>query len=262
MLRGSGAAVEPGGGDVPGNGLDEDCDGGDAIVDADGDGAGAAVDCDDADRARVPGAPGCRRTASPRTATAAPARSRPSSRRSPPAGRSSRAGWSSALKVRARPRARGQRDLQGRKHKGCPFTRRSTTASAQGAVALTKRFKGARLRPGAVIEVRVSAAAAGAKVLRIRIAQEGAEADDAVPAAGGQEAGRLRLDAPLTGPAWLYSGHRDAAVAQLARASACHAEGRGFESLQPLLEKPCYRGAFRVCGKRSSRPITCGYHCG
>ena len=29
-----------------------------------------------------------------------------------------------------------------------------------------------------------------------------------------------------------------AAVAQLARASACHAEGRGFESLQPLSEKP------------------------
>src|SRR5215217_5012106 len=29
-----------------------------------------------------------------------------------------------------------------------------------------------------------------------------------------------------------------AAVAQLARASACHAEGRGFESLQPLRSNP------------------------
>src|SRR5258707_8986051 len=29
-----------------------------------------------------------------------------------------------------------------------------------------------------------------------------------------------------------------AAVAQLARASACHAEGRGFESLQPLVGRP------------------------
>src|SRR6185503_21188351 len=35
----------------------------------------------------------------------------------------------------------------------------------------------------------------------------------------------------------LYSARR-AAVAQLARASACHAEGRGFESLQPLPRTP------------------------
>jgi hypothetical protein len=35
-----------------------------------------------------------------------------------------------------------------------------------------------------------------------------------------------------------------AAVAQLARASACHAEGRGFESHQPLSEKPRICGAF------------------
>src|SRR2546423_5309021 len=35
----------------------------------------------------------------------------------------------------------------------------------------------------------------------------------------------------------LYSAVR-AAVAQLARASACHAEGRGFESHQPLSRAP------------------------
>src|SRR3954453_8321586 len=34
-----------------------------------------------------------------------------------------------------------------------------------------------------------------------------------------------------------------AAAAQLARASACHAEGRGFESLQPLAEAPANAGA-------------------
>src|SRR3954467_15964370 len=39
------------------------------------------------------------------------------------------------------------------------------------------------------------------------------------------------------GPRCLYSAPR-AAVAQLARASACHAEGRGFESHQPLLRSP------------------------
>src|SRR6202021_551854 len=41
---------------------------------------------------------------------------------------------------------------------------------------------------------------------------------------------------------------RLAAVAQLARASACHAEGRGFESLQPLDQKPRSRAGFRRSG--------------
>jgi hypothetical protein len=37
-----------------------------------------------------------------------------------------------------------------------------------------------------------------------------------------------------------------AAVAQLARASACHAEGRGFESLQPLPRSPCKHVRLRL----------------
>ena len=44
---------------------------------------------------------------------------------------------------------------------------------------------------------------------------------------------------------WPLSCAPRAAVAQLARASACHAEGRGFESHQPLSEKPRVCGAFR-----------------
>jgi hypothetical protein len=42
-----------------------------------------------------------------------------------------------------------------------------------------------------------------------------------------------------------------AAVAQLARASACHAEGRGFESLQPLPKRSAFAGLFR----RGSRQV-------
>jgi hypothetical protein len=38
-----------------------------------------------------------------------------------------------------------------------------------------------------------------------------------------------------------------AAVAQLARASACHAEGRGFESLQPLLKEAPQIAGFFCC---------------
>ena len=48
-----------------------------------------------------------------------------------------------------------------------------------------------------------------------------------------------------------------AAVAQLARASACHAEGRGFESLQPLRGKPRSGGAF-LC-RSSATPIAGGF---
>ena len=60
----------------------------------------------------------------------------------------------------------------------------------------------------------------------------------------------------------LYSPPR-AAVAQLARASACHAEGRGFESLQPLWKKlPFLRGFFRfstlVVGRRKALGINIG----
>jgi hypothetical protein len=42
-------------------------------------------------------------------------------------------------------------------------------------------------------------------------------------------------------------------VAQLARASACHAEGRGFESHHPLREKP-RRGAFFVVASGDTEP--------
>ncbi len=40
----------------------------------------------------------------------------------------------------------------------------------------------------------------------------------------------------------ILATHAD--VAQLARASACHAEGRGFESHHPLSEKPAGNGGF------------------
>jgi hypothetical protein len=56
--------------------------------------------------------------------------------------------------------------------------------------------------------------------------------------------GEARLDCeealaePVPGSSAASIIRHRAAVAQLARASACHAEGRGFESLQPLRRKP------------------------
>ena len=61
------------------------------------------------------------------------------------------------------------------------------------------------------------------------------------PAPDVEEAARK---ARCPGFAGLYSGaHAD--VAQLARASACHAEGRGFESHHPLSGNPAWRGFLR-----------------
>src|SRR5579875_2046252 len=48
------------------------------------------------------------------------------------------------------------------------------------------------------------------------------------------------------GPDRGYTHQPNAAVAQLARASACHAEGREFESLQPLLRKALQTEGFFV----------------
>src|SRR3954451_14503013 len=53
-----------------------------------------------------------------------------------------------------------------------------------------------------------------------------------------------------------------AAVAPLARASACHAEGRGFESHHPLLEKaPHERGFFVVTRPAEIGPARDGEAC-
>ena len=59
---------------------------------------------------------------------------------------------------------------------------------------------------------------------------------------------RAALTPPIEARCGLSCARR-AAVAQLARASACHAEGRGFESLQPLVAAPgsCSRLGEREC---------------
>ncbi len=58
-------------------------------------------------------------------------------------------------------------------------------------------------------------------------------------APGAQRAGRpARERSPRRDRSLGYTGRRHADVAQLARASACHAEGRGFESHHPLLKPP------------------------
>ena len=161
------AAIKPGAGDIPGNGVDEDCDGTDAVLDRDGDGAAAGVDCDDANPARRPGAvdipankidEDCDGKDAKRATVAA----------------TFSMGWNvfadgtqiTKLEVKGAPRgAKLQVRCQG---KGCPFSRKAVKLKNGGA-KLTKRFKARRLKPGAVIELRVTAAGAIGKVQRITI---------------------------------------------------------------------------------------------
>ena len=79
--------------------------------------------------------------------------------------------------------------------------------------------------------------------------------------ARGRRLPSVRLSVPVSGrserPSLYCAAHAD--VAQLARASACHAEGRGFESLHPLHRKPRKRGF--LLAERGRRELVCNRDC-
>ena len=161
-------AIKPGAGDIPGNGVDEDCDGSDVVLDRDGDGAVAAVDCDDANPARRPGA-----TDIPANGVDEDCNGRDAAR--PTLRPTFAASWNvfgngttfTKLRVSGAPK-RGAKLSVRCKGKGCPFKRKSVKLRDGGA-NLTKRFKSKRLRPGAVVELRVTAAGTVGKVQRFTI---------------------------------------------------------------------------------------------
>lgn len=166
------AAVHPGGNDIPGNGKDEDCSGADApLIDIDQDGATSDKDCNDADRTIRPGAPDkpgdgidqdCDGADDPYPVVVGTV--------SLFFARNSNGATITLLRVTgAQAKSKVTLKCNGR---GCPF-KSKTLKLSKGKVTGTKFFRGRRLRPGAVLELRLSAPDTIARVRRLTVSRGG-----------------------------------------------------------------------------------------
>ncbi len=176
------AAVHPGAGDIPGNGIDEDCSGADAPAvvggggggtttgpaDADHDGVSPPVDCNDASAAIHPGARDVPGDGVDQDCSGADARL-------PLMPARVRDRWTvtgtrahvDQLTVRGVPK--GGRVVVDCKGGGCPFARRAIKVRA-GRADAGRAFGHRLLRPGAVVQVTVTAPGYVGKVMRYRFA--------------------------------------------------------------------------------------------
>ena len=141
-------AVHPGAVDVPGDGIDQDCSGADTP--APGGGGGTGGGGTGAGGGTTP--PVVRRIE-------APVRNRWIVKR--------RATKVTAFSVSGAPA--GARVTVTCAGKGCPFAKRSRQVPANGKAGFTAALEGHRLKPGAVIEIRITAPGAIGKVVRYTV---------------------------------------------------------------------------------------------
>jgi Ca2+-binding RTX toxin-like protein len=165
------ASIHPGAVDTPGDGIDQDCSGGDAplpILDADHDGSVPPADCNDHNAAIHPGATDIPENGVDENCdghdAGYPVLDAPITNR-----------WLFGsttrvilLEVKGLPAGAKVKVTCKTKAKGCPFT--SKTAAVRGGKAkLTSLFKHRKLKPGARIDVSVTAPAAIGKLVRFTI---------------------------------------------------------------------------------------------
>jgi hypothetical protein len=165
------SAIHPGAREVPGNSVDENCDGvveSGPPADRDGDGFSAPHDCDDANSAVRPGAREIRGNAIDENCDGV-------REPFPRVGAAINTSWNvgragtrvthmSIRDIPARGRIRASCSGAGR----CLF-RTITTVPRGGSLDLTRRFGRRALRPGTVIEIRVTAAEMIGKVVRFTV---------------------------------------------------------------------------------------------
>jgi hypothetical protein len=157
--------IRPGADDIPRNGVDEDCSGADA--DADRDGFLAPIDCNDANAAIRPGARDIRGNHTDEDCSGADARLLRNRAAITARWRALRRHTRvRALTVRRVP-ARGTVRLACR-GRGCPVRQRRLRVR-RGRATATALLRRARLRPGAVIELRITAPETRRKTVRYTI---------------------------------------------------------------------------------------------
>jgi Ca2+-binding RTX toxin-like protein len=157
------AAVRPGAPEIPTNGIDDDCSGGDA--DADGDGVVAPTDCNDLNAAVKPGARdrpqnGVDENCDGRDADWRVNRARITNNWL------AFPGYTLVDNLRLRDVPAGGRATVKCTGRGCPFRKAKRLRVRNRRANATALFKGDRLQPGARIELRITAPLTIGKVVR------------------------------------------------------------------------------------------------
>ena len=151
------AGIRPGAFDAPENGVDEDCDGADAVVlDRDGDGVPRPQDCDDT---RTDVRPGAREVLGNKVDEDCNGEADPF--RVLPVRLSQRtlafATFTTVERLRLSRVRRGQTVRLRCSGGGCKFKTRRVRVRKRGELNLTRRLRGTRLRGGAKLTIRVTA---------------------------------------------------------------------------------------------------------